>query len=47
MHRPVLAAAALVLVAAGCSQGGDEVNVNVNNDGTPPVGTASAGASGL
>ncbi len=46
MHRPVLAAAALVLVAAGCSQGGDEVNVNVNNDGTPPVGTASAGASG-
>ncbi|MDX6373452.1 MAG: hypothetical protein QOD98_2440 [Nocardioidaceae bacterium] len=46
MIRPALAAAALVLVAAGCSQGGDEVNVNVNTDGTPPTATASAGASG-
>jgi glucose/arabinose dehydrogenase len=44
--RPALAGAALVLLAAGCSQGGDEVNVNINSDGTQPVGTASAGASG-
>ena len=36
MRRPALAAAALVLLAAGCSQGGDEVQVNVTNDGTPP-----------
>ena len=46
MRRPALAAAALVLVAAGCSQGGDEVQVNVDNSGTPPVETASAGTSG-
>jgi glucose/arabinose dehydrogenase len=46
MIRPTLAAAALVLLAAGCSQGGDEVNVNVTNDGSPPTGTAPAGASG-
>jgi glucose/arabinose dehydrogenase len=49
MPRPVrggVSAAALVLLAAGCSQGGDEVNVNVNNDGTPPISTATAGASG-
>jgi glucose/arabinose dehydrogenase len=47
MRRPLLAAA-LVLLAAGCSQGGDEVKVNVTNDGTPPTATAtaSAGASG-
>jgi glucose/arabinose dehydrogenase len=45
-HRPALAAAALVLLAAGCSQGGDEVNVNIDSDGRQPVGTASAGASG-
>jgi glucose/arabinose dehydrogenase len=46
MLRPALSAAALVLLAAGCSQGGDEVRVNVDNDGTPPTGTASAGTSG-
>jgi glucose/arabinose dehydrogenase len=46
MVRLALSAAALVLLASGCSQGGDEVRVNVDNDGTPPAGTASAGASG-
>ncbi len=46
MRRPALAAAALALLAAGCSQGGDEVTVNVTHDGSAPTGTASAGASG-
>ena len=41
MRRPALAAAALVLLAAGCSQGGDEVNVNVDNDGSAAVDTPS------
>ena len=35
MHRPALTAAALVLLAAGCSQGGDEVQVNVTRRGHP------------
>jgi glucose/arabinose dehydrogenase len=46
MQRPTLASAALVLLAAGCSQGGDEVSVNVTNEGTTAAGTASAGTSG-
>ena len=46
MLRPALAAAAVVLLAAGCSQGGDEVKVNVTTVTTPPAGTASAGAAG-
>ncbi|WP_036564978.1 PQQ-dependent sugar dehydrogenase [Nocardioides halotolerans] len=46
MARAALSAVALLLVAAGCSQGGDEVRVNVGGDGTPPSGTATAGASG-
>ncbi len=35
MYRSALAAAALVLLAAGCSQGGDEVQVNVTNERHP------------
>ena len=53
MRRAALAAA-VVLLAAGCSQGGDEVRVNVTNGGTPatsdstaPAGTVSPGTSGL
>jgi glucose/arabinose dehydrogenase len=46
MLRPALAAAAVVLLAAGCSQGGDEVKVNVTTVTTPPASTASAGAAG-
>jgi len=43
MRRAALAVAGLALVA-GCSQGGDEVTVDV--DGSAPVQTATAGASG-
>ena len=50
MHRAAQAGvAALALVAAGltgCSQGGDEVKVNVESDGAAPTSTASAGTSG-
>jgi glucose/arabinose dehydrogenase len=47
MHRTALVAAVLALGATGCSQGGDEVTVNVTNDAAdPPSGTASAGTSG-
>jgi glucose/arabinose dehydrogenase len=42
--RPAVAAAALVLLAAGCSQGGDEVSVNVNDESTPPTGTSTGTA---
>ena len=56
-HRAVRAAAratvltvAAVLLAAGCSQGGDEVRVNVTDDDSASTGTdsatATAGASG-
>jgi glucose/arabinose dehydrogenase len=43
----VLAAAvAGAAVATGCSQGGDEVTVNVDGGGVTPTATASAGTSG-
>ena len=45
MRRTALVAAVLALGAAGCSQGGDEVKVNVTNSGGPAA-TASAGTSG-
>jgi len=40
------AAAACALLAAGCSQGGDEVTVNVKSGGPTPSETATAGTSG-
>jgi glucose/arabinose dehydrogenase len=43
--RAVLAVAALAVVA-GCSQGGDEVRVNVESDGAAPTQTAAPGTSG-
>jgi glucose/arabinose dehydrogenase len=47
MRAPALAALlALVGLAASCSQGGDEVRVNVTNDGTPPTATTTAPPSG-
>jgi len=46
MARAALVVAAVALCAAGCSQGGDEVRVNVDTDASAPTGTASAGTSG-
>jgi glucose/arabinose dehydrogenase len=46
LRRLSLAAAALALLATACSQGGDEVQVNVTNESTTPTATASAGTSG-
>jgi glucose/arabinose dehydrogenase len=47
MRRTALAAVLLALGAAGCSQGGDEVTVEVSNGPeVTPTATATAGASG-
>ena len=47
MRAPALVAMlALAGLAAGCSQGGDEVRVNVTNDGTTPTATTTAPPSG-
>jgi len=46
MRRAALLALAALALAAGCSQGGDEVTVNVDNGGSAPTQTASPGTSG-
>src|SRR3954452_6750001 len=47
MRRHALAAGLLTLAAAGCSQGGDEVTVEVTHaPGVTPTATAPPGASG-
>ena len=46
MRRGVVLALAALALASGCSQGGDQVSVQVKRDGTPPVQTAAPGTSG-
>jgi glucose/arabinose dehydrogenase len=47
MARPALAVAvaALAALVTGCSQGGDEVRVNVHSDSATPSGTSSGGTA--
>src|SRR4051794_26403593 len=46
MRRAALLTVAALALAAGCSQGGDEVTVTVDGSASAPTQTASAGTSG-